>query len=119
MVRSSAILARCTPIPLPPPLQKGFQGFLFRFTLISRMVLGVGKKSEIRPKSENFDPCKKSHNFGIWLPATKVRQILTPVAKNHNSTYHFVNPESQWHGLCYSTSWSWRSLCHYHILVFI
>ncbi len=39
---------------LPPPLQKNF---LFRFTLISRMVLGVGKRSEIRLKSENFDPC--------------------------------------------------------------
>ncbi len=38
----------------PSPLKK----ILFRFTLISRMVLGVGKKSEIRLKSENFDPCK-------------------------------------------------------------
>ncbi len=43
MVHSSAILGHCTPIPLPPPLQKKI---LFRFTLISRMVLGVGKKSE-------------------------------------------------------------------------
>ena len=38
--------------PTPSPLKK----ILFRFTLISRMVLGVGKKSEIRLKSENFDP---------------------------------------------------------------
>ena len=53
MVHSSAILGHCTPIPLPPPLQKNV---LSRFTLISRMVLGVGKKSEIRLKSENFDP---------------------------------------------------------------
>ena len=27
----------------------------------------------------------------IWLPATKVRQILSPVSKNLNSIYHFVN----------------------------
>ncbi len=53
MVHSGAILGHCTPIPVPPPLQKKI---LFRFTLISRMVLGVGKKSEIRLKSENFDP---------------------------------------------------------------
>ena len=54
IVHSSAILGHCTPIPLPPPLQKKF---LFRFTLISRMVRRVGKKSEIRLKSEIFDPC--------------------------------------------------------------
>ncbi len=35
-----------TPIPIPPPLK-----ILFRFTLISKMVLGVGKKCEIRLKS--------------------------------------------------------------------
>ncbi len=40
-----------TPTPSPS------KHFLFRFTLISRMVLAVGKKSEIRLKSENFDPC--------------------------------------------------------------
>ena len=51
---SSAILGQCTPIPLTPPLQKNY---LFRFTLISRIFPGVGKKSEIRLKSENFDPC--------------------------------------------------------------
>ena len=51
---SSAILGHCAPIPLPPPLQKNF---LSRFTMISRMVLEVGKKSEIRLKTENFDPC--------------------------------------------------------------
>ncbi len=45
IVHSSVILGHCTPIPLPPPLQKKF---LFTFTLIARMVLGVGKKSEIR-----------------------------------------------------------------------
>ncbi len=45
MLHSSAILGHCTPIPLPPPLQINF---LSRFTLIPRMVLGVGKKSEIR-----------------------------------------------------------------------
>ena len=39
----------CTPIPLPPPLQE-------KFTLITRMVQRVGKKSEIRLKFENFDP---------------------------------------------------------------
>ncbi len=54
----------CIPVPvwvtvlqyayIPSPLQNNF---LFRFTLISRMVPGVGKKSEIRLKSENFDPC--------------------------------------------------------------
>ena len=44
MAHSSAILGHCTPIPAP--LKKN----LFTFTLISRMVLGVGKKSE------NFDP---------------------------------------------------------------
>ncbi len=54
MVHSSAILGHCTPIPLSPPLQKIF---LFRFTLISRIVLGVRKKSEIRLKSENYYPC--------------------------------------------------------------
>ncbi len=57
MVHSSAILSQCTPIPLPPPVKKNV---LFRFTLISRMVLGVGKRSEIRLKSENFDPCQSS-----------------------------------------------------------
>ncbi len=31
---------------------------LFRFKLISRMVLGVGKKSEIRLKSEDSVPCR-------------------------------------------------------------
>ena len=39
------------PLQTTPP-----QNFLFRFTLISRMVQGVGKKSEIRLKSEDFDP---------------------------------------------------------------
>ncbi len=53
MMHSSAILGHCAPIPLPPPLQINF---LSRFTLTPRMVLGVGKKSEIRLKSENFDP---------------------------------------------------------------
>ena len=36
----------------PPSLKK----ILFRFTLISRMVLEVGKKSEIRLKSEDSVP---------------------------------------------------------------
>ncbi len=40
--------------PYPYPLKK----ILFRFTLILRMVLGVGKKSEIRLKSEDSVPCK-------------------------------------------------------------
>ena len=39
--------------PYPQPLQK----IIIRFTLISRKVLGAGKKSEIRLKSEDFDPC--------------------------------------------------------------
>ncbi len=41
-----------TPTPSPSNL--------FRFILISRMDLGVGKKSEIKLKSENFDPCIRS-----------------------------------------------------------
>ncbi len=49
LVHSGAILGHCTLIPLPRPLQKKI---LFRFTLISRMVL----ESEIRLKSDNFDP---------------------------------------------------------------
>ncbi len=53
MVHSSGILGHCTPIPLPPPLQKNV---LFRFTLISRMAQGVGKNSEIRLKSEDSVP---------------------------------------------------------------
>ncbi len=53
IVTSSAILGHCTQIALPPPLQTNF---LLRFTLISRMVPGVWKRSEIRLKSENFDP---------------------------------------------------------------
>ncbi len=32
-----------------------------------------------------------SNGFTIWAPATKVRQIRSTVAKNLNSTYHFVN----------------------------
>ena len=39
--------------------------FLFRFALMSRMVLGVGKKSEIRLKSENYDPCNIEINIPI------------------------------------------------------
>ncbi len=39
-------------IPNTPPPNKHF---LFRFALISRMVLGVGKKFEIRLKPGNFD----------------------------------------------------------------
>ncbi len=53
MVHSNAFLGHCTPIPIPPPLIKKI---LFRFTLISRMVLGGGKKSEIRLKSEDSVP---------------------------------------------------------------
>ena len=44
------------------------QNGLFRFALISRMVLGVGKKPEIRLKPENFDTCTSrpqlSHSYG-------------------------------------------------------
>ncbi len=51
----------CIPVPfLVTVLQYLYplQNFLFRFTPISRMDLGAGKKSQIRLKSENFDPCK-------------------------------------------------------------
>ncbi len=53
--------------PYPQPLRK----FLFRFTLISRMVLGVGKKSEIRLKSEDSVP------WAITLCCT--RQSRAPI----------------------------------------
>ncbi len=54
LVHSSAIFGSLySNSPTPSPSKN----FLFRFTLISRMVLGVWKKSEIRLKSENFDPC--------------------------------------------------------------
>ncbi len=49
---SKAFLCQSTPIPIPLPPKK----ILLRFTLISRMVLGVGKKSEIRLKSEDSVP---------------------------------------------------------------
>ena len=54
MVHSSAILGQCTPIPLPPPLQKTFS-----LQIYTDLKNGPGswKKSEIRFKSENFDPC--------------------------------------------------------------
>ncbi len=41
MVHSNAFLAHFTPTPIPPPPKK----ILFKFRLISRMVLRVGKKS--------------------------------------------------------------------------
>ena len=47
--RHSLKIAPSDPYPRP-------KLFLFRFTLISRMVLGVGKKSEISLKTEDFDP---------------------------------------------------------------
>ncbi len=52
MEYSKAFLGQSTPIPIPLPPKK----ILFKFTLISRMVLGVGKKSEIRLKSEDSVP---------------------------------------------------------------
>ena len=36
----------------PTPMKR----FLFKFTLISRMVLKIGKNSEIRENSEDFNP---------------------------------------------------------------
>ncbi len=43
-------------------------------------------------ESEDLDVnIKKMHAKVLWLSATKMRQILSPVAKNLNSTYHFVN----------------------------
>ncbi len=42
--------------PLDPYPHTPLKNFLFRFTLISRMVLGVGKKTEISLKTEDFDP---------------------------------------------------------------
>ena len=53
MQYSKAFLGQSTLLPIPLPPKK----FLSRFTLISRMVLGVGKKSEIRLKSEDSVPC--------------------------------------------------------------
>ncbi len=51
-------LGHFSPIPIPPPLP--LKIFLFWFTLISRMVLGDGKKSEIRLKSEDSVPWKSA-----------------------------------------------------------
>ncbi len=57
-------LGHFTKIPIPPSPKK----ILFRFTLISRMDMGVGKKSEIRLKSEGSVPCKsKSSNVQIQI----------------------------------------------------
>ncbi len=55
MVHSNAILDHCTPINLPPPLQKKTFPSDLHWSQ-SWVVLGVGKKSEIILKSENFDP---------------------------------------------------------------
>ena len=49
--------------PYPHPLKN-----LFRFTLISRMILGLGKKSEIRLKSEDSVPwrrCGGEQDFSV------------------------------------------------------
>ena len=55
MVHSNAfgVILPQYPYPHLPPQKK----ILFRFTLISRMVLGGGKKSEIRLQSEDSVPC--------------------------------------------------------------
>ncbi len=34
---------------------------------------------------------KKNFNHSLWAPATKVRQNLSIMAKNENSTEHFVH----------------------------
>ncbi len=52
MEYSKAFLGQSTLIPIPLLPKK----FISRFTLISRMVLGVGKKSEIRLKFEDSVP---------------------------------------------------------------
>ena len=54
VVHSNAFLGSIFPnTHTPTSLKK----ILLRFTLISKMVLGVGKKSEIRLKSEDSVPC--------------------------------------------------------------
>ena len=40
----------------PTPMKR----FLFKFTLISRMVLKIEKNSEIRENSEDFNPCVRN-----------------------------------------------------------
>ena len=61
---SYVFLVNLPQYPYPYPLKK----ILFRFTLISRMVLGVGKKSEIRLKSEDSVPCYYIVLFiGSWM----------------------------------------------------
>ncbi len=54
-----------------PPLQKKI---LFRYTLISRMVLGDGKKSE------NFDPCPERVWFLQWFRQEECR--MSKIALN-------------------------------------
>ncbi len=60
MMHSSAILGHCTPIPLPPPLQKIF---LSRFALISRMVQMSSKKPERLKSLKKAEPCTFGWRF--------------------------------------------------------
>ena len=64
--RSFLKISSHSPKPLQTPTPH--KHFLFRFTLMSRMVLGVGKKSEISLKTEDFDPWYPNNNwdFVFW-----------------------------------------------------